>query len=66
MTSRYTHLTLRELEADYASLESALQAAGSKLVEHRSEKQRQAAMETLMAIDGPLYGEGIANNTASE
>jgi hypothetical protein len=39
--SRYQLLTVRELEADLASLETALQA--------------RRAMDTLLAIDGELY-----------
>jgi len=41
--SRYTQLTVTELEADLAAMEVALQA--------------KRAMDTLLAIDGPLYGE---------
>jgi hypothetical protein len=43
----YTKLTLVELEAEEAALDLALREA-----------RRAAALETLMAIDGPLYGEG--------
>ena len=41
--SRYQHLTLEQLEAEEAALQVALQHA--------------RAMETLLAIDGPLYDE---------
>ena len=42
----YTKLTLTELEAEEAALDLALREA-----------RRAAALETLMAIDAPLYGE---------
>jgi hypothetical protein len=42
MTSRYTNLSLTELEAEQAALECALQA--------------KRALDTLLAIDGELYG----------
>jgi hypothetical protein len=43
--SRFTNLTLTELEADQSAIECALEA-----------KRRQAAaMETLLEIDGELY-----------
>jgi len=51
--SRYTKLTTVELEADQAAIECALGAS-----------RRNAAMDTLIAIDGPLYGE--ANHDCAE
>ena len=44
----FTKLTLTELEAEEAALDLALREA-----------RRSAALDTLMAIDGPMYGEGL-------
>ena len=46
MTSRYTKLTIAELEAEISAAQCALDA-----------KRREYAMETLMQIDGPFYGD---------
>jgi hypothetical protein len=43
--SRFTNLTLAELEADQSAIEAAIEA----------KRRKAAAMETLLAIDGELY-----------
>jgi hypothetical protein len=65
MTSRYTNLSLTELEAEQAALECALVAKGGRIgsagsAEYRAAQQaenvkRREALDTLLAIDGELY-----------